>query len=187
MICTCDPKGERATSALRLEVQQRLGVAHSTNTWTAALLSLAWQFDCSIYVYSDMWFGVSAVAADGSAAYIECDWPFDGVFALWKEAADRSPERLTMIGLSAADVGETRAQCEMLIAEYEALRDISLAHDYTCPACAAQHVDRVSIVPTRERCAEGKALWDAYFLPLHALIDLWASPSYDDAPTMWGA
>lgn len=185
MICTCSPEGERSAVALRLEVQQRLGVT-STDAWTAATLSLAWHFDCDIVVMSDQWFGVSARASDGSHAYIECDWPFDGVFALWKKASDRSPERLTSIG-SMPDVSKTQAQAEALLTEYEKLEGISLAHDYACPACAAGHVDRVSIEPRRKRCEEGKTLWDAYFPPRHALVNLWAVPSYDDAPYAWGS
>ena len=184
MICTCDEEGERAAVALRLEVQRRLGVG-SKDGWTAAILSLAWHFDCELDVMADQWCGVSATASDGTGAYIECDWPFDGVFALWKEAADRSPERLTDCG-PCTDVSETQARAEALIAEYKVLHATSLAHDYTCPACAAQHVDRVSIEPRRKRCEEGKALWDLFFPPLHALSDLWAVPSYDDSPSAWG-
>lgn len=184
MICTCEPDGMRAAVALRLEIQQQLGVA-STDAWTAAVLSLAWDFGCDVDVMADMWFGVSVHAGDGTSAYIECDSPFDGVFALWKEAASRSPWLVSRGTRS--DASETKARADYLLAEYERLRAASRAHDYACPSCAAGHVDRVSIEPRRERCAEGKALWDAYFPPLHALSDLWAVPSYDDAPMSWGA
>lgn len=184
MICTCKEEGERAAVALRLEVQRRLGVCPA-DAWTAAILSMAWDFGCDLSVMADMWCGVSAVAADGTSAYVECDWPFDGVFALWKEAADRSPERVTAIGPH-VNFDETRVRAETLLKEYAALHSDSLAHDYACPSCAVGHVDRVRINAPSQRCEEGEILWNAFFPPLHALSDIWAVPSCDDAPFSWG-
>lgn len=202
MICTCDPSSLREAVELRLDVQRRLGAPNSCTAWVGAVFSLAWHFGMEIDIASDMWFGVGVSsigeeteADDGDkdddeepedGEYIECDWPFDGVFWLWRRLVDRNPEKVALY-CTPSDVTADRVRAEALLAEYESLKATSRAHDYACPACAAQHVDRVSINPMPKRCDEGKALWDAYFPPLRAIRDMWGMPPYDDAPWMWGA
>lgn len=97
ILCTCAVEGVRAVEARRLRIFHCMGLEYMEDLTTAIILSLAFDFQAWAHIDADMWFGVSVnTALLDKSLYIECDWPGDGLAALWEELAKEFPERVSV-------------------------------------------------------------------------------------------
>ncbi len=97
MICTCRADGVREVEARRLRIFRRMGLEHMDDLTTAIILSLGADFQADAEVYADQWMGISLTTPLlEKGLFIACDWPWDGLAALWEELAERFPELVSV-------------------------------------------------------------------------------------------
>lgn len=144
MVCTCEVEGVRSVEARRLHIFQLMGLDDMGDLTTAIILSLAFDFQADARIDADMWFGVwlttPLLEKDLS---IDCDWPMDGLAALWEELAEKFPERVSVKpNTSPAKVRVMERISASLLANYEGAEAIYRHHrvmshkgDDDCPPC----------------------------------------------------
>lgn len=172
MICTCDADGVRAVEASRIRIFKRMGLADMRDLATAIVLSLAWDFGAEAWIGADMWFGVALatpLVPDGLS--IECDWPWDGLAALWEQLAERCPERVTVREQSAVEARVAERISAAMLAQYEAAYAVYDAHR------EAAH-DGPNDCPPCEDCS---VLMTLYINARHSLAEAWGSRDLEDA------
>lgn len=96
MVCTCSVAGVREAEARRRKIFQRMDLDDASDFTEAIVLSLAFDFQADVDVCADQWFGVSLqTPLLEKGLYVECDWPGDGLAALWEHLAEAFPDRVS--------------------------------------------------------------------------------------------
>lgn len=144
MICTCRAEGVREVEARRLRIFRRIGLEDMGDLTTAIILSLAFDFQADGEIYADMWFGVSLSSPIlEKGLFIQCDWPGDGLAALWEQLAEQFPKRVSVKPeTSPAHVRVMERISAALLVQYEGAEAAYLEHraaahkdDNDCPPC----------------------------------------------------
>lgn len=145
MICTCRADGVREAEARRLRIFHRMKLDDMGDLTKAIVLSLAFDFQVtSADIGADMWFGVSLdTPLVEKGLYIECDWPTDGLAALWEELAEKFPERVSVnpspraMSVRVMERISSALLTNYLLAEalYRGHREAAHKDDNDCPPC----------------------------------------------------
>jgi hypothetical protein len=173
MICVCGAEGVREVEARRLRIFRRMGLDDPGDLTTAIVLSLAFDFQAEAHIAADQWFGVSLTTPlVENGAYVECDWPYDGLAALWEKLAEAFPDRVTVkAGTSAPHVRVAERLSEAFLVQYEAAEAKYREHR------AAAHRDDNDCPPC-EDCSVYRAL----SIQAHRVLDdAWGSDVLDQA------
>lgn len=140
---------------------------------TSIVLSLAFDFHAEAYICADMWFGVTVetpLVPDG--LWIECDWPGDGLAALWEQLADKFPERVSVkADASAARVRVMERISIGLLAQYERAESTYREHR------AAAHRDANDCPP----CEDCEVFLSLMVTAHRTLDDAWGASTLDKA------
>ena len=173
MVCVCGIDGVRGVEARRLRIFRRLGLDDMGDLTTAIIFSLAFDFGADVEIGADMWFGVSVTSPlveDG--IYIQCDWPGDGLAAIWEHLVEKFPEVATAKSVETlSHVRVTERVSAALLSHYESVeaayrahREAAHAGPNDCPPC--------------EDCAVGLSLKVA----AHQTLDrVWGAGELDPA------
>lgn len=169
MVCTCEVDGVRETEARRLRIFHRMQLDDMKDLTLAVALSLTFDFQASADVAADMWFGVSLdtpLLKDG--LYIQCDWPYDGLAALWEQLAAQFPERVSVNPNRQAEHAVAERASAELLAQYEV-------------AEAAYRSHRTTVHPKDDspRCKDCDALMETYIRAHKALDEAWGAKALD--------
>ncbi len=150
MVCVCDSDGVREAEARRLGIFRRMGLGDMEDLTTAIILSLAFDFQADAEVYADQWFGVSVETPilEGGV-FVACDWPSDGLTAIWEHLAEKFPDRVSVHhetraprGMRGMPVPVTERISKALFAQYESAEGAYREHRASahkdgndCPPC----------------------------------------------------
>jgi hypothetical protein len=144
MICTCRADGVREVETRRLRIFHRMGLEDMGDLTTAIILSLAFDFQADGEICADMWFGVSLSSPIlEKGLFIQCDWPGDGLAALWEQLAEKFPERVSVKSeTSPMHVRVMERISAALLSNYESAEGAYREHraaahkdDNDCPPC----------------------------------------------------
>ncbi len=175
MICICDPDGMREAETLRLDVQRRLGVPRSEDVLMAVALSLVFDFQADVGIGIDMWCGVCArpFGSEDPADLLdkECDRPCDGLFFIWRELANKYPERVSATG-PGCDIATGNVASAAVVTTFAMAYEKSENHKAGCADC-----------PTSKygMCDAGLALLNATEAAKESIINRWEPDGWIEA------